>query len=275
MRARMVVEGVFSGIHSSPHQGSSVEFAEHKEYSQGDEARHIDWRLAAKADKLYVKRFEHETNLRAMLLFDGSGSMAYGNGPFTKFEYAKTVVASLAYLLLEQRDAVGIGVIRDGLAQFIPPRSDRGHLSVLIDALDREKPGGNGSVARTLEQVAERIPRRGLVLIVTDGLENLDELKRSLRTIWSRRHDVGLIQVLDRDEVVFPFEDLTMFKSMEDETSVLVDPKYARRAYLQALDEHCKQLASECFSHQIEYQRFRTDEPIDRALIRYIAQRRS
>lgn len=272
MRARVVVEGVLSGLHASPHHGSSVEFAEHKEYSPGDELRHIDWRLFAKSDKLYIKRFEHETNLRATLLLDASGSMGYGDGPMTKLDYARTVCASLAYLLLEQRDAVGLRTF-GARGSFVPARSDRGHLAVLLRLLAEIDCGGDGTVAPVVDELAERLPRRGLVIVVSDGIEQLEPLKAALRRIRHRGHDVAFLQVLDADEVTFPFDDLSLFRSLENGREILVDPRSARADYLEAFGEHCDALAKECRAHGIDHTRFVTDRPLDQELVRYLGSR--
>jgi len=274
LRARRVVEGVFTGLHASPHHGSSVEFAEHKEYSPGDELRHLDWRLYGKSDKLYVKRFEHETNLRATLVLDASGSMAYGDRAVSKWEYARTVAASLAYLLLGQRDAVGLAIFGDGVRRYVPPRSDRNHLSVLAEVLEATEPGGHGQAARSVDQVAERIQRRGLVVLLSDALEAPAPLAAALRRLRHRQHEVAVLHLLDVDEIEFPFDELTLFRSLEDEREVLVEPRAARHAYLQALERHCAELARECRGHEIDYVRLRTDEPVDRALVRYLGARR-
>jgi uncharacterized protein (DUF58 family) len=274
LRARRVVEGALSGLHRSPHHGASIEFADHKDYSPGDEIRHIDWRLYGKSDKLYVKRFEHETNLRAYLLLDGSASMAYGERFGSKLEYARSLAAAIAYLLLEQRDAVGVASFRERLDGYIPPRSDRGHLQVLADALARVEPDGRASAARALDELAERIPRRGLVVLLSDGFEDLAVLGRALSRLHHRHHDIALLQVLDADEVEFPFDELTRFRSLEDEREVLAEPRLARASYLAALAAHGQALAAHCRAAQVDYHRFVTSEPLDRALVRFLGSRR-
>jgi len=273
LRARRVVEGVFSGLHQSRHHGSSVEFAEHKDYSPGDEIRHIDWRLFAKSNKLYVKRFEHETNLRATILLDATASMEYGDGALTKWDYARTLAASLAYLLLDQRDAVGLALFGDGITQFVPPRSGRRHLRALIDILESAQPGGPGTAAVAVDALAQRIPPRGMVVLVTDALEELPPLQSALRRLRHRGHDVNVLQVLDTDEVDFPFDELTLFQSMEDAREVLVDPSAARGAYLEALASHCRELTMACRAHEIDHRRLRTDEALDQALVGFLARR--
>ena len=273
LRARQVVEGVLSGLHPSAHHGSSVEFAEHKEYSPGDEVRHIDWKLYAKSDKLYVKRFEHETNLRAFLLLDATASMAYGDRGMSKWDYARTAAASLAWLLLDQRDAVGLGILRGGLEAFVPPRSDRGHLQALLHTLESERPEGKGKMAAGLDAVAERIPRRGLVLLFTDAFEELGPLAKALQALRHRNHEVVVFQVLDPDEVELPFDELTRFRSLEDSREVLADPRDIRSAYQAALAAHDEALTLACRGHEIDHTRLVTSEPLDRALVRWLGAR--
>jgi uncharacterized protein (DUF58 family) len=273
LRARQVVEGTLGGLHRSPHHGSSLEFADHRDYTQGDEIRHIDWKLLGKLDRLYVKRFEHETNLRAYLLLDCSASMAYGERGMSKLDYARTLLGSLAYLLLEQRDAVGLGLFHDGLDTWVPPRADRAHLQVLLDRLEAVKPQGSGVAARALSDLAERVPRRGLVLLATDGFEPLPELGRALARLRHRHHEVIFLQVLDEDEIEFPFQELTLFQALEGEGSVLSDPARTRRAYLEALAAHGAAIARHCREHEIDHHRFRTGEALDRALLRLLGSR--
>lgn len=269
----MVVEGVFSGLHQSPHHGSSVEFAEHKEYTPGDEVRHLDWRLYAKSNKLYVKRFEHETNLRATILLDASGSMDYGEPGVAKWDYARLVAATVAYLLLEQRDAVGLALVREAHSEFVPARADRGHLRVLTHTLEQAAVGGPGRLAHAIDALAERLPPRGLVLILSDALEDLAPLLAALRRLRHRKHDVTFVQVLHRDELELPFDELTLFTSLEDETEILSEPRAARTPYLEALRAHCNGLADECRAHEIDYQLMPTDQPMAEAIIRLLAAR--
>jgi uncharacterized protein (DUF58 family) len=274
LRARLVVEGTLSGLHPSPHHGSSVEFADHRDYTPGDEIRHIDWKLAGKSDKLYVKRFEHETNLRACFLLDVSGSMAYGERGMSKLDYARTLVASLAWLLLEQRDAVGLGLFRQRLERWLPPRAHRAHLPVLLGELEAARAEGPGSAAGAVEELAERIPRRGLVVLVTDALEEVERLGLALGRLRHRRHDVTLLEVLDPDELELPFDQVTRFRSLEDSRSLLADPPVVRRAYLEALGRHRRALARHCRAHEIDYASFVTTDPLDRALVRFLGARR-
>ena len=274
LRARTVVEGVLSGIHRSPHHGSSVEFSEHQEYSPGDELRLIDWKLYGKTDRLYVKRYEHETNLRATLLVDATRSMSYvGRDGISKWDYARTAAASLAWLLLGQGDAVGVARFGDGIDGFVPPRADRGHLNALLNELEEHIPAGCGTAAAAALALLERLPARGLVVILTDALEPVEPLARSLRLLRSRRHDVCLIQVLHQDEVDFPFEGLLRFASLEDAREFLADGREARAAYLAAFARHERELSDAALAQGIDRLRLATGEPLDRGLVRWLAAR--
>jgi len=273
LKARLVVEGVLSGLHKSPHHGSSVEFAEHKEYSPGDDTRHIDWKVYAKSDRYTVKRFEEETNLKATLVLDASASMLYQGSGVSKWEYAVTLAASLGYLMLRQSDAVGLALVSGAGTSFVPPRSNSGHLKALLDALERARPAGRVALGPALETLAGRLRRRGLVMVVSDALDELPPLLRALAHLRHQRHEVILFQVLDRDEIEFPFEGLTLFASLEDEREVLSDPVVVRRDYLARLAAHEATLERALRAHEIDRVRLVTSTPLDKALVAYLAAR--
>jgi uncharacterized protein (DUF58 family) len=237
LRARTVVEGALAGLHRSPHHGASVEFAEHKEYTAGDEIKHIDWKAYGKFDKYYVKRFEEETELRAYLLVDTSESMAYRGAGGSKLDYARVLAASLAYLLLRQQDQVGMIAFGARLRGYLPPRARGGHLADLLLALDGLEANGPTDLARGLSYVSEVAQRRALVVVLSDLLdttpaEGRNEVRHILRGLRARKHDVCVLHVLDRDELTLPFEGTTQFESMEDGRRLLAEPADVRRAYL-------------------------------------------
>ncbi|MGZ3443162.1 MAG: DUF58 domain-containing protein, partial [Polyangia bacterium] len=232
LRARSVVEGALSGMHRSPHHGSSVEFAEHKEYSAGDEIKHIDWKAYGKFDKYYVKRFEEETELRAYLLIDSSASMGYRGAGVSKLEYARVLAASLAYLLLRQQDQVGMVAFGERLRGYLPPRSRSGHLNDLLTALDGVQAEGRTDLPRALAYLSEVVQRRALIILFSDLLGTGDEVRHLLRGLRARKHDVVVFHLLDKDELTLPFEGTTIFESMEDEQKLVADPGDVRKAYL-------------------------------------------
>jgi len=274
LRARLVVDGVLTGLHKSPHHGSSVEFAEHKEYTPGDEMRDIDWKLYAKSDRYTVKRYEEETNLRAYFFIDASGSMRYGSSELRKWDYAVTLATSLAYLMLHQSDAVGCALVSGSRQSFVPARSDTAHFRALIEAFERFEPEGRTPLGPALDAFATRLKRRGLVIVVSDGFNDLGEMVKALSHLRHRHHEVVLFQVLDPAEVEFPFEGLTLFESLEDDESVLSDASHVRAEYLRRIEAHNAALEKACRAHEIDCVRSVTSTPVVDRLVRYLGSRR-
>ncbi|MFZ5443354.1 MAG: DUF58 domain-containing protein [Myxococcota bacterium] len=273
LRARAVVEGVLSGLHKSPHQGQSVEFAEHKEYAPGDELRHLDWKAFGKFDKYYVKRFEHETNLRAVMVVDTSGSMGFGTTGLSKLDVARVMAATLSHLLVRQQDAAGVALVAAGRFAEVPPRAAATHLSVVLDALESAQAGGTTDLAATADALAEKLPRRSLVCVFSDFFdERQDALKRIL-ALRARKHDVAVFHLVDPAELEFPFEDPTLFLSMEDERRVEVNPREIRESYLEEFGRFLSATKDACRAADCDYELVRTDEPVDQTLLRFLARR--
>ena len=238
--ARLVVEGVMSGLHKSPFKGFSVEFAEHRQYGPGDEIRHIDWRAFGKTDRYYVKEYEEETNLKAYLVVDTSGSMGYAGRTVSKFEYARQLAAGLAYLMISQRDAVGLITFDSAVRSMIPALSAPSHFSILCKVLSDARVGGETPLSGILHALAERIRRRGLVIIMSDGFDKLDDLANALRHLRHRRHEVLFFHVLAPEEEEFPFRRPARFRNLErQEQRLLVDPAAMRKAYLENFNAFC------------------------------------
>jgi uncharacterized protein (DUF58 family) len=275
LRARQVVEGVITGMHKSPHRGSSVEFAQHRDYVPGDEIRHIDWKVYARTDRYHIKQFEEETNLKATLVLDGSASMDYKGekSALSKREYSSIVAAAIASLLLRQRDAVGLALFDAGVRQFIPPSSTSAHYKMLLETLERKESQPKTSLADTFHDLAERIKRRGLLIILSDLFNAPDEILRGLQHFRHRKHEVIVFHVLDRDELTFPFRDSALFEGMEGEESLMAEPNALRREYLNAFSEYVATLKRGCRELDMDYVQLPTDEPVDSALTRYLAQR--
>jgi uncharacterized protein (DUF58 family) len=272
--ARQLVEGFLSGAHKSPYKGFSVEFAEHRQYYPGDEIRHIDWRAYGKTDRYYIKEFEEETNLKAHLLVDASGSMAYRGKHSSKFQYAQYIAASLAYLMLHQRDAVGLMAHDTKVRQLIRPKASAKHLIHLLHCLEQTAPGGETSMAPIWHSLAEQLQRRGMVIILSDCFDELGPLLRALRHFRHRRHEVLLFHILDPDEIEFPFKKWTQFRNLEAAGDrLLVDPQRLRKEYLKNFDAFCRQLREQVQRMQVDYHLLRTDEPVDRALGVYLTRR--
>src|SRR5260370_13550090 len=272
--ARGLVEGFLTGVRKSPYKGFSVEFAEHRQYYHGDEIRHIDWRAYGKTDRYYIKEYEEETNLRAHLLVDASGSMAYaGKGP-SKFAYAQQVAASLAYLMLHQRDAVGLVTHDTEVRQMIPPKATSKQLLQVLNALENTRPGNEAALAPLWDQLAAQATRRGLIVILSDCFEDVPRLLRSLRHFRYKRHEVLLFHVLAPEEMDFPFTKWTQFRNLEvTGDKRLVDPQRLRRDYRANFDRFCTELRQTCGVAQVDYQLLRTDMPLDPALGIYPTQR--
>jgi uncharacterized protein (DUF58 family) len=275
--ARTLVEGFLTGVHKSPYKGSSVEFAEHRQYYPGDEIRHIDWRAYGKTDRYYIKEFEEETNLKAHLLVDASGSMGYrgASGQPSKFEHAQRLAASLAYLMLHQLDSVGLVMHDTRLRTLIPPKANPKHLLRIITTLERTRPGGETSLAPIWHELAgHQLKRRGLVVILSDCFDDLDTLLLALRRFRYHRHEVLLFHILAPEELEFPFRRLTQFRNLEVlDHKLLVDPRRLREEYLKNVRAFCDRLREETGRMQIDYQPIRTDEPVDRVLGLYLSRR--
>jgi uncharacterized protein (DUF58 family) len=283
IRARKVMEGVLTGLHKSPSHGQSVEFSEHKEYAPGDEIRHIDWRAFAKLDKYYVKRFEMETNLRAQIVVDASGSMAYGRGAMTKLAYAAVCAGALAYLFARQGDQVGLCIAGDaarnlenlprGVRSYAPFASSQPHVQALLKQLEDAQGTGPTLLAEALDFAAEKASRRALFVVLSDLFDASEKSIPALKMLRSRRHDVLLLQTHDREELEFPFDDPTRFLSMEDDRMVEAQPRQIRESYLQELRRFLESTRKELARADVEVAQIRTDAPPDRVLLQLLARR--
>jgi uncharacterized protein (DUF58 family) len=274
MVARTVVEGFLTGVHKSPYKGFSVEFAEHRQYYPGDEIRHIDWRAYGKTDRYYIKEFEEETNLKAQLLIDASGSMNYRGAGLSKFQYAQYIAASLSYLMLHQLDAVGMVIHDTKVRQVIPPRANKKHLLHLLNVLENTTPGGETSMAPLWHDLAGQFKRRGMVIILSDCFDQIGPLMKALQHLRHRRHEVILFHILAPEEIEFPFKKWTQFRNLEiTGHKLLVDPNQLRKDYIRNFETFCKQLRDQAGQMQIDYHLLRTDEPVDRALGLYLTKR--
>jgi uncharacterized protein (DUF58 family) len=273
LRARVVVEGFLSGLHRSPYHGFSVEFTEYRQYSPGDDLRYLDWRLYARSDRYYLKRFEDETNLRSWLLLDLSRSMGYGSLDYDKASYAKTAAATIAYFLSLQRDAIGLITFDAAIKEYLPARFRPGHLHRLMMCLEHAPAGTATDLATPLEQVAKTARKRGLVILVSDLLAPLDLLETRLGYLRSRGHEVVVLRVLDPAEVDFPFQEASLFQDLESGRELYVDPQLARQRYEQRFREHAAGLATVCNRLGIDLMQLRTDQPLELALFDFLSSR--
>lgn len=273
LRARHIVEGLQTGMHRSPYFGQSVEFLQHRQYAPGDELRHVDWKVWAKQDRLYVKQYEEDTNMRCSMLVDVSASMQYGNGPLNKYEYAATVATSLAYLLLKQHDSVACLAFDETIRSKSPLNSTQKHLHSITATLDANGPKNKTDVGVILRQVAEISPRRGMMVLVSDLLGDVQSTLRGLRLLRQRGHDVLVLHVMDDDELDFPFDGPTRFEGLELPEHLACNPRALRVGYLAALDRFLTELRRGCARHGIDYALIRTSAPLDAALAAFIRRR--
>ena len=287
--ARDAVEGFLAGRHPSPFHGSSVEYADHRPYGLGDEIRSLDWKLLAKTDKLYVKLYEEQTNLRCTLLLDASKSMGFGGAPaanpgpsgdnehasarLSKIDYAAHLAAALAYLMLRQNDAVGLGVYEQRLRHYLPARSTAAHFRRMVDTLEGVEPGGASDAGPAMHELASRLQRRGMVIVISDLLDNTEALMDALAHFRYRKHEVIVFHVMDVDELAFPYQRLTRFRDMEGTAAVVANPAGVRKRYLERLDKFLTSIKAGCLERGVGYELARTDAPWDRMLGAYLARR--
>lgn len=275
--ARQVVEGFCSGLHRSPHKGFSVEFKQHRQYVHGDELRRLDWKVFGKSDRFFIREYEEETNLRCTLLLDKSGSMAYrGEGSsLSKFDYAVRLAAALAYLMLQQQDAVGLVSFDDRLRQYIPHRSRPAHFSALSEVLEQTRSGAETDVGGVFRTLVPKIHRRGLLLILSDCFGDVAELMKALAQFRHRKHEIILFQIWDRDELEFPFNARTRFESLENSADFqVVDPAHLKATYLENLQRFREELRQGCYRNRIDLIPLVTDQPYADGLGQYLASRR-
>jgi uncharacterized protein (DUF58 family) len=273
LRAKAVVEGFLAGLHRSPHHGFSVEFTEYRQYSPGDDLRYLDWRLYARTDRYYIKRFEDETNLRCYLLVDQSRSMGYGSLGYTKAEYARTLAATLGFFLSQQRDAVGLLTFDRDVTQYMPARFRPGHLHRLMLALEQPLSGEGTDLSAPLEHIARIVAKRGLVLLISDLLAPVDTLQKHLGYLRTRGHDVMLFRVLDPAERNFEFDEATMFVDLESGRQMFVDPAEARATYLDRWQQHADRIRTVCANLGIDLYEATCDQPMELVLFNFLQSR--
>ena len=281
VKARLIVEGFISGLHKSPYHGFSVEFAEHREYVPGDDIRHIDWKVFGRSDRFYIKQYEEETNLKSHILLDVSQSMAYPHAPgewkegdrVSKFEYGTFVAAGLSYLLLRQQDAVGLTLFDDHVRTFVAPSSNPSHLSSLLGEIEKSPLKEKTNVGSIFHEVADRIKKKGLILIISDLFDDIEHLKRGLKHLRYKGHDVIVFHVLDADELSFPFQRMTLFEGLEGFPELLANPQSLRDAYLEEMKSFLAEVRKICRDMRIDYVQLDTGSSLDVALTAYLARR--
>lgn len=272
--ARLVVEGFITGLHRSPYHGFSVEFSEYRAYQPGDSLKQIDWKVWARTDRFYIKQFEEETNLKAYLLLDASGSMAYGSRQITKLQYATWLSAALAYLMLLQRDAVGLALFDTMLRRYLPPRSVFSYLSVLLQEMYHAQGAGDTDIARTFHGLAERIKRRGLIIILSDLLDDQQNVLNALKHFRHQKHEVIVFHILDPMEYQLRFSKETVFIDMETGEKLSTDPRYIAQSYQTNFQKYIDRYKRECREQNVDYVSLFTNTPFDQALFQYLIKRK-
>ncbi len=273
LRARVVVEGFWSGIHRSPYHGFSAEFTEYRQYTPDDDLRHLDWRVFARTDRFFIKKFEDETNLRCHLLADQSRSMSYGSVGYTKAEYATTLAATLAYFIYLQGDAVGLLTFDEQVREYLPARHRTGHLRHLMLALEKPAAGRATDVGAPLKRIVELVRKRGLMVLISDFLAPLDRLDQNLSALAACGHEVLIIQVLDPAELNFDFKHPAVFEDVESGRTLFIDPGSARKEYLRKMEVHREALRAMCQRLGISWQSLATDHGLDLALFDFLRER--
>lgn len=276
LRARFIVEGFLSGLHASPFHGFSVEFSEHRRYTQGDDPKDIDWLVYAKTDRYYIKKYQAETNITGFLLMDLSESMAYTyRQDLTKFDYAICLAAALGYLMIHQQDPVGLMAFDETIRESLPARSKRSHLGSMLSILARVKPSGPTEIALNLRRIAAMIKHRSLVMLFSDLLTEPEPVIESLHLLRHAGHDVILFHILDEAEVSFPFDGMVDLKDPESGESMIIDAAGMRSDYVETLESLRTQYRRECLSAGADYVALDTSMPFDKALIEYLTQRKA
>jgi uncharacterized protein (DUF58 family) len=296
LKIKSPAKGVLTGVHKSVYYGSSIEFSEHKEYNQGDEIKFIDWKVFAKSDKYYVKKYEDETNLKCYILLDKSSSMKYKGSEFiqpsgevlsgkeegkekkeekeSKFDYAAKLAATLSYTLLNQQDSVGLVTFNDEITKYVPPRSNMAHLHIILDELSTANEEGRTNLSHVLDELSEKIKGRGLIIIISDLLDEDENVIKHLKLFKSRKHDVIVFHLLHADEVNLPFDRLTLFEELETDGRELADPQLIRDEYTLQIEEFVRKFKRRSRENEIDYYFIDTDDPLDKVVIRFLFRRK-
>ena len=278
LRARLIVEGLMNGMHRSPYQGISVEFAQHRQYVAGDDIRHVDWKVFGRSDKIYLKQYLEETNLQLLCVVDASESMAFGSvgdgsATWTKFDHATAIAAALSYMAIQQADSAGLAILDNDLKKFHKPSNSPGQWKMITHELAMEPKLRKTNTGRILDQIAEKLTHRSLIVLLSDFFDDIESIKKGLRHLRYKKHEIMAFQILDPQEVEFPFEDVTLFKGLEEMGELLTEPRSLREGYLEQLTLFTEQLKKTCRGMQIDFTRMNSSEPLDVSLSGFLATR--
>jgi len=275
LKARLIVEGYIAGMHQSPYRGVSPEFVAHREYVVGDDLRYLDWKVFGRSDRLYIKQYKQETNLICYVLFDVSESMAYGSTEVTKLEYARYIAGALSYLMIQQQDAVGLVLFDSEIREMIAPHSNQAHLNVILNQLSRVNPANKTDFKTVSDYIIERLERKGLIIIISDLLDDPHNILAGLNKIRSKGQDIIVFHILDEFEMNFPFNSLTRFEGLEQIPEITADPMALKKDYLKEINEFTDTIRRGCQGNRIDYTLITTDKKLDVALSAYLATRSS
>jgi uncharacterized protein (DUF58 family) len=278
LRARLVVEGLMTGMHRSPYQGISVEFAQHRPYTFGDDIRHVDWKVFAKTDKIYLKQYLEETNLHLICIVDASESMGYGtvgdpDAKWSKYDHATAIAATLSYMAIQQQDSVGLAIFDQVLSRYFKPSNSPAQWKLVVNELQQVPRWNKTNTGKILDQIAEKLTHRSLIVILSDFFDDLDGINQGLRHLRYKKHEIMVFQILDPAEISFPFEDVTLFKGLEDSGQLLTEPRALRDGYLEQLRSFTDGLKKLCRGMNIDFQRFNTGDSLDVPLSQFLATR--
>ncbi len=272
--ARLVVEGYITGRHRSPFHGFSVEFSQHRPYMPGDNLRFIDWKVFGRTDRYYIKQFEEETNLRCHILLDVSKSMQYTSTKISKAQYASYLVAGLTYLMLQQRDSTGLVLFDNEIKKYIPPRSVFSHLNIILHAIDKTEYGNDTNISVALHNVAEQIHKRGLIILISDLLDDPQAILNGLKHFRHNKHEILVFHIIDPKEFEFDFSGDVLFEDLERSEKIKTQPRYIREIYRQKFREYLDYLKVNFSNNRIDYQQLYTSTPYDKALTEYLLKRK-
>src|SRR5438034_3590135 len=278
LRARLIVEGLMTGMHRSPYQGISVEFAQHRPYVAGDDTRHVDWKVFGRSDKIYLKQYLEETNLHVICIVDASESMGYGTvsgdgATWTKYDHATAIAASLSYMAIQQQDSVGLAIFDQSLARYFKPSNSPGQWKIVVNELQVVPRWNKTNTGKILDQIAEKLTHRSLIVLVSDFFDDIESITQGLRHLRYKKHEIMAFQILDPTEIEFPFEDVTLFKGLEEAGELLTEPRALREGYIQQLAMFTEELKKSCRGMHIDFQRFSSGESLDVSLSQFLATR--
>src|SRR2546423_5705913 len=278
LRARLIVEGLMTGMHRSPYQGISVEFAQHRPYVQGNDIRHIDWKVFGRSDKIYLKQYLEETNLHLICIVDASESMGYGTvsgdgATWTKYDHATAIAASLSYMAIQQQDSVGLAIFDQALSRYFKPSNSPGQWKIVVNELQLVPRWNKTNTGKILDQIAEKLTHRSLIVLISDFFDDLESIQQGLRHLRYKKHEIMAFQILDPTEIEFPFEDVTLFKGLEEAGELLTEPRALREGYIEQLAMFTEELKKSCRGMHIDFQRFSSGDTLDVALSGFLATR--